>query len=137
MPKMCQHTDLSITHRKSIDTSGLKATFRRANTTLPNITILHIQSRGSWAFMVGACPNTELLILSDNLYDKYLMQATRDLTKLRNPGHSYEFWSRRDIEKLSTIVPDLEGLTLKGEIGEEYLSVRYIYQEIDLCVKLT
>ncbi|KAF2444301.1 hypothetical protein P171DRAFT_473425 [Karstenula rhodostoma CBS 690.94] len=65
--------ELSLTHRKHVDFSTLEVTFLKADIILPTVVGLRIQCPGDWWFLVGACPNTEILVLRDSLYHAALM----------------------------------------------------------------
>ena len=75
--------------------------------------------------MIEACPNIEILILADNLYDNEVMQAACNLQKLVHLELSSISWSRTDIEYLSAAMPDIQSLALKGEVNQEMISVRF------------
>jgi hypothetical protein len=94
---MNQLTELSITHRKDVDFSAVEKTFRKANISLDTIIGLRLQCAGDWHFLVKACPNTENLILRDNLYCDQLMDAVGDLNKLRHLELYSDAWTEQDM----------------------------------------
>lgn len=130
LSKMVNLKELSITHRKDVDISGLRATFRKAQVNLPSVTGLRIESHGSWSFLVEACPNVEVLVLADNLYHDDMMEASRKLKHLRHLELSRLDWALDDIEVLAEAMPHIQSLALKGEINEEYISVSPLFKSV-------
>ena len=128
-------SDLSITHRKNTDVSGLKATFERAHTLLPSVKRLKIQTRGNWAFLIDACPNVEVLVLAHNLQDVDMIRAANALTHLYRLELCSYTWSLRSIEHIATTFTALQILALKGEIDHELVSVSVNVAISVTCVK--
>lgn len=98
-------------------------TFSRAAVTLPTVIGLRIQCPGAWCFLVKACPNTEILILRDNLRNEGLMEEARELKRLRHIEFYDSYWIADDIERLHEKLPSLESLALKGGIAQEDILV--------------
>ncbi|KAF2685682.1 hypothetical protein K458DRAFT_486526 [Lentithecium fluviatile CBS 122367] len=83
---------------------------------------IRIQNDGDWYFLVKACPNTETLILRDNLYLQQLMEAAGSLERLRHHELYSDTWSKWAIEYLSDRAPDIQSLVLKGDILNSHLT---------------
>jgi len=116
--------ELSITHRKEIDISGLRATFQRHQVILSSIVRLRILSHGSWSFIVEACPNVETLALEYNLDHDDLMVAARALKNLKHFELCRDTWRKRDVERLHHFLPEIKSLGLRGTLDREKLTVR-------------
>lgn len=115
--------ELSITHRKDVDISGLKATFQRDPLLLSSIVRLRILSHGSWAFLVEACPNVEILALEYNLDHDDLMLAAGASKNLKLFEICLDTWRGKDVQRLHQFLPEIESLALRGTLGQEKLSV--------------
>jgi len=115
--------ELSITHRKDVDISGLKATFQRDPLLLSSIVRLRILSHGSWAFLVEACPNVEILALEYNLDHDDLMLAAGASKNLKHFEICRDTWRKKDVQRLHQFLPEIESLALRGSLGQEKLSV--------------
>ncbi|KAI4927423.1 hypothetical protein J4E85_005934 [Alternaria conjuncta] len=115
--------ELSVTHRKDVDTSGLRATFQRHQITLSSIVRLRILSRGSWSFLVEACPNVEILALEYNLDQDNIMHAAGALKHLTDFEICRDTWRKKDIKRLLQFLPEIQSLALRGTLGQEKLSV--------------
>jgi len=115
--------ELSITHRRDVDTSGLKATFQRHQVTLSSIVRLRILSHGSWSFLVEACPNVEILALEYNLDQDDIMNAAGALKHLTDFEICRDTWRKNDIQRLLQFLPEILSLALRGTLGQEKLSV--------------
>ncbi|KAI4627348.1 uncharacterized protein J4E87_003911 [Alternaria ethzedia] len=122
LPKMVSLVELSITHRKDVDISGLRATFQRHEVTLPKVLRLRILSHGDWSFLVEACPNTETLALEYNLGHDGLMETVATLKRLKLVEICCDAWQLEDIQRLHQYLPDLQSLVLRGAIGHEQIS---------------
>ncbi|KAL5389889.1 hypothetical protein PMIN02_007153 [Paraphaeosphaeria minitans] len=119
LPMMPFLKELSVTHRKHVDFSTLERTFSKADVTLPTVVGLRIQCPGDWWFLVEACPNTEILVLRDNLYHEGLMEKVQQLENLLRLELYDKCWDEGDIEYLQKQLPYLESLALKGGIGNQ------------------
>ncbi|EFQ90053.1 hypothetical protein PTT_13445 [Pyrenophora teres f. teres 0-1] len=122
LPRMKSLTELSITHRKNVDISGLRVTFQREAVTLPSITHLRILSQGSWEFLIKACPNVEILSLAHNLYHEDLLTTVGGLNRLQHLEICSDNWRKEEIERLHQFIPRIHKLTLRGSIGHECIS---------------
>lgn len=99
LAKMTHLTEISITHRRYVDFSALEKTFGRSNVCLTSVVGLRIQCPGDWYFLVEACPNTEKLILRDNLFRETLMEVVGNLKKLAHLELFYSAWGPEDIHR--------------------------------------
>jgi hypothetical protein len=131
--------ELSITQRKNVDISGLRATFLRHNVVLSNVVRLRILSHSSWSFLVKACPNTESLALEYNMYLDDLLQAAGNPKKLKHLEICNDTWRKVDIHRLHKFFPEIQTLTLRGTIGHEHINVstRYWLKALALIIYQT
>jgi hypothetical protein len=116
-------TELSVTHRKDVDISGLSKTFRRERVILNTITHLRIVSHGSWAFLVQVCPNIQTLGLAYNLAHKDLMRAAKNLEHLKTLEICNHSWRNSDIRKLHRFFSRIQSLVLRGRLGDRCINV--------------
>jgi hypothetical protein len=126
LPKMESLAELSITHRKDVDISGLRATFQRHHVVLLSVVRLGILSHGSWSLLVEACPNTETLALEYNMQHDELLQAAAGLKKLKHLEICSDTWRKVDIHRLHRFFPEIQTLALRETIGHELISVSAI-----------
>jgi hypothetical protein len=122
LPKMKSLAELSITHRRDVDISGLRKTFQRYEVVLSTIVRLRILSHGSWSFLVEACPNVEMLALEYNMQHGDLLKAAGGLKQLKHLEMCSDTWRKVDIHYLHTIFPDIQSLALRGSLGHEHIS---------------
>jgi hypothetical protein len=123
LPKMEHLTELSITHRRDVDISGLRKTFQRNEVVLSSVVRLRILSHGSWSFLVEGCPNIETLALEYNMHHEDLLQTAGALEQLRHLEICNDNWRKADVHHLHTFLPDIQTLALRGSLGHERISV--------------
>ncbi|KAF9731555.1 hypothetical protein PMIN01_10572 [Paraphaeosphaeria minitans] len=122
LPMMPFLKELSVTHRKHVDFSTLERTFSKADVTLPTVVGLRIQCPGDWWFLVEACPNTEILVLRDNLYHEGLMEKSLWLIER---GITVSPWTavRQSDGKVSSLQNDYHDPGMPGE-GWQWFRLR-------------
>ncbi|EOA89863.1 uncharacterized protein SETTUDRAFT_159420 [Exserohilum turcica Et28A] len=116
LPKMECLTELSITHRKDVDISGLSATFDRKSVCLESVKRLRILSNGSWDFLIRACPNVKTLGLGFNLGHDDIMEAAQDLKHLKHLEICCHAWDVAGINRLRSFVPKIQSLVMRGAL---------------------
>ena len=109
--------------RKAVDFSGTEQMFDVYNINLPTVTGLRIQCGGDWYFLIAACPNTEVLVLGDNLECENTMFIASNLEKLRHVELYKRTWEIDHVELLNEYLPKIESLTLKGGVEEQNFAV--------------
>lgn len=82
------------------------------------MTGLRIQSDNSWDFLIKACPNTEVLILRDNVFDEATMDAASGLGNLQHLELYEQAWDHEYIKMIHRNVPNVQSLAFKGGISE-------------------
>lgn len=126
--------------RKNFDFTALEVTFTKSNVVLPTVIGLRIQCPGDWYFLVKICPNTERLILRDNLNCQTMMAVVGSLQKLQHLELFDKCWNEDDIDKLCNLVPNIESLSLKGNIlvGSSNVEVsNHLWLMIKMIAKTT